>query len=120
MRKWAIAATPSNAPMTSPKYDFRQFQEELARLESKSEPATPAKAPGKKPTAAQQRAAAREEFLALRKRHGWSVAAATLPLRMSATAVSQCAGEGVVRSCVFGARSTPAGPPDSSAGFDPA
>lgn len=74
MRKWAIAATPSNAPMTSPKYDFRQFQEELARLESKSEPATPPKAPGKKPTAAQQRAAAREEFLALRERHGWSVA----------------------------------------------
>jgi len=62
--------------MTSSKYDFRQFQEELAQLERKTPaPApTPAKALGKKAAAAQRLSVAREEFLALRKRHGLSVA----------------------------------------------
>jgi len=64
--------------MTSSKYDFRQFQEELAQLERKTPapaPApTPAKPLGKKAAAAQRLSVAREEFLALRKRHGLSVA----------------------------------------------
>lgn len=60
--------------MTSQKYDFRQFQEELATLERKMEKQTPAKPLGKKAAAAQRLAMAREEFLALRQRHGLSVA----------------------------------------------
>lgn len=60
--------------MTSQKYDFRQFQEELATLERKMEKRTPAKPLGKKAAAAQRLAMAREEFLALRQRHGLSVA----------------------------------------------
>ncbi len=60
--------------MTSPKYDFRQFQEELARLERKVEEQRPSKPPGKKAAAAQRMAMAREEFLVLRKRHDLSVA----------------------------------------------
>lgn len=60
--------------MTSPKYDFRQFQEELARLERKVEEQRPAKPLGKKAAAAQRLAMAREEFLALRKRHDLNVA----------------------------------------------
>lgn len=60
--------------MTSPKYDFRQFQEELAKLENRIEKQQPAKPLGKKALAAQRLAMAREEFLALRKRHELSVA----------------------------------------------
>lgn len=60
--------------MTAPKYDYRQFQEELARLERKSETPPPAKPLGKKAAAAQRLSMAREEFLALRKRHELSVA----------------------------------------------
>ncbi|CAM5364010.1 2-hydroxyacyl-CoA dehydratase [Rhodanobacter lindaniclasticus] len=60
--------------MTSPKYDFRQFQEELARLERKPATPAPAKPLGKKATAALRMSIAREEFLALRQRHGLSVA----------------------------------------------
>lgn len=65
--------------MTSQKYDFRQFQEELARLEQKVEKQQAAKPPGTKPLgkkalAAQRMAMAREEFLALRKRHELTVA----------------------------------------------
>ena len=63
--------------MTTPKYDFRQFQEELARLEQKVEkprPVKPAKPLGKKEAAAQRLTLAREEFLALRKRHELTVA----------------------------------------------
>jgi cupin superfamily acireductone dioxygenase involved in methionine salvage len=60
--------------MTSPKYDFRQFQEELARLERKVERQQAAKPLGKKAAATQRLAMAREEFLALRKRHDLSVA----------------------------------------------
>ncbi len=61
--------------MTSPKYDFRQFQEELARLERKVEKQQPAAKPlGKKAAAAQRLAMAREEFLGLRKRHDLTVA----------------------------------------------
>lgn len=60
--------------MTAQKYDFRQFQEELAKLERKVEPPAPAKPLGKKAQAAQRLARAREEFLALRQRHQLSVA----------------------------------------------
>jgi hypothetical protein len=60
--------------MTSQKYDFRQFQEELARLEQKVEKQQAAKPLGKKALAAQRMAMAREEFLALRKRHELTVA----------------------------------------------
>lgn len=60
--------------MTTQKYDFRQFQEELARLERKVEQQKPAKPLGKKAAAAQRLATAREEFLALRKRHELNVA----------------------------------------------
>lgn len=60
--------------MTSPKYDFRQFQEELTRLERKAEGQPPAKSLGKKATAEQRMAMAREEFLVLRKRHDLTVA----------------------------------------------
>jgi hypothetical protein len=67
---------PSMAPylMTTQKYDFRQFQEELAKLERKVEKQQPAKPLGKKAAAAQRLAMAREEFLVLRKRHELSVA----------------------------------------------
>ncbi|MFA6230029.1 MAG: 2-hydroxyacyl-CoA dehydratase [Rhodanobacter sp.] len=60
--------------MTTPKYDFRQFQEELAKLEQKVEKQKPAKPLGKKEAAAQRLAMAREEFLGLRKRHELTVA----------------------------------------------
>ena len=60
--------------MTAQKYDFRQFQEELAKLERKIEPQAPAKPLGKKAAAVQRLARAREEFLALRQRHQLSVA----------------------------------------------
>ncbi|WP_426689019.1 2-hydroxyacyl-CoA dehydratase [Rhodanobacter ginsengiterrae] len=60
--------------MTSQKYDFRQFQEELAKLEQKVEKQQAAKPLGKKAQAAQRMAMAREEFLALRKRHELTVA----------------------------------------------
>ena len=60
--------------MTSQKYDFRQFQEELAKPEHKVEKQQPAKPLGKKALAAQRLAMAREEFLVLRKLHGLTVA----------------------------------------------
>ena len=60
--------------MPTQKYDFRQFQEELARLEREVEKQQPAKPLGKKAAAAQRLAMAREEFLALRNRHNLSVA----------------------------------------------
>ena len=66
--------------MNSQKYDFRQFQEELAKLEGKVEakvekpkPAKLLKPLGKKAAAAQRLALAQEEFLALRKRHELTV-----------------------------------------------
>ena len=62
------------ALMNSPKYDFRQFQEELAKLENKVEKQQPAKPLGKKAAATQRMAMAREEFLGLRKRHALNVA----------------------------------------------
>lgn len=60
--------------MTSAKYDFRQFQEELAKLESKLAPSPAAKPLSKKAAEQQRLAMAREEFLALRKRHRLTVA----------------------------------------------
>jgi hypothetical protein len=60
--------------MTSSKYDFRQFQEELAQLERKTQSPAPSRPLGKKAAAEQRLAQAREEFLALRKRYGLSVA----------------------------------------------
>ena len=64
--------------MTTQKYDFRQFLEELAKLERKVEKQPPpqqqVKPLGKKAAAAQRLAMAREEFLVLRKRHDLSVA----------------------------------------------
>jgi hypothetical protein len=60
--------------MTTQKYDFRQFQEELAKLERKVEKQQPVKPLGKKAAAAQRLAMAREEFLVLCKRHDLSVA----------------------------------------------
>ena len=60
--------------MNSGKYDFRQFQEELAKLEGKADKQQPAKPLGKKAAAAQRMAMVREEFLALRQRHGLTVA----------------------------------------------
>jgi hypothetical protein len=59
--------------MNSQKYDFRQFQEELAKLARKVEKQQPAKPLGKKAAAAQRLAMAREEFLVLRKRHDLTV-----------------------------------------------
>ncbi len=59
--------------MTSPKYDFRQFQEELTRLESKVEEPRSVKPLGKKAAATQRMATAREEFLVLRKRYDLTV-----------------------------------------------
>jgi hypothetical protein len=72
--------------MTSPKYDYRQFQEELAKLENKKFQDEPAKLQsriekqraskplGKKAAAALRLATAREEFLALCKRHELGIA----------------------------------------------
>ena len=60
--------------MTSQKYDFRQFQDELSKLEQKVEKQPAAKPLGKKALAAQRREKAREECLARRKRHELSVA----------------------------------------------
>jgi len=57
--------------MLSKSYDFRQFQAELAALDA----ARPAPATQPQPASAASRMArAREEFLALRERHGLSVA----------------------------------------------
>ena len=60
--------------MTSQKYDFRQFQEELATLERKVEKQQPSRPLGKKEAAAQRLAMACEEFHVLRKRHDLTVA----------------------------------------------
>lgn len=71
---------------SSGKYDFKQFQEELAALDRKAaetRPAAPAPAPAPTPAAPKRRgrppkvdplAAARAEFEALRLRHGFTVA----------------------------------------------
>ena len=74
--------------MPSSTYDFRQFQAELAALD-KTKPASPAAPPPAEPAAAPKRgrdrpstrqaeaerlARAREEFLALRARHGLTIA----------------------------------------------
>lgn len=71
---------------SSGKYDFKQFQEELAALDRKAaetRPATPAPSPAPAPAAPKRRgrppkvdplAAARAEFEALRLRHGLTVA----------------------------------------------
>ena len=69
--------------MPSSTYDFRQFQEELAKLEGNTEKPQPPKAAvvkpvaakplGKKAAAAQRLQTAREEFLALRQRHELTV-----------------------------------------------
>ncbi|OOG59926.1 hypothetical protein [Rhodanobacter sp. C03] len=62
--------------MTTQKYDFRQFQEELATLErrvEKQQPVPP-RPLGKKQAAAQRLAMAREEFQLLREKHGLTVA----------------------------------------------
>ena len=59
--------------MNSQKYDFRQFQEELARLEEKTVKTRPAKPLGKKEAAARRLASAKEEFEALRKRYDLDV-----------------------------------------------
>ena len=69
--------------MPSSTYDFRQFQEELAKLEGNMEKPQPPKPPvakaaaakplGKKAAAAQRLEAARREFLALRQRHELTV-----------------------------------------------
>lgn len=63
--------------MASSTFDFRQFQEELAKLESKAEkkpPSKPSKPLSKKAAAAQRLEKARGEFLQLRERHDLSVA----------------------------------------------
>lgn len=60
--------------MTSPKFDFRQFQDELAKLEGKKAPTPTVKPLGKKAAASQRLAIAREEFLSLCKRYDLSVA----------------------------------------------
>ena len=73
MRKCAAPA-PNSDPMTASKYDFRQFQEELAQLERKTQSPATSGPLGKKAAAEQRLAQAREEFLALRKRYGLSVA----------------------------------------------
>ncbi|NID05826.1 2-hydroxyacyl-CoA dehydratase [Luteibacter jiangsuensis] len=71
---------------SSGKYDFKQFQEELAALDRKAaetRPATPVPSPAPAPAAPKRRgrppkvdplAAARVEFEALRLRHGLTVA----------------------------------------------
>lgn len=85
VRKLTHSLTPAYS-MTSQKYDFRQFQEELAKLERKderkvepkiepkAEKPQPSKPLGKKAAAAQRLAMAREEFQVLRKRHDLTVA----------------------------------------------
>lgn len=70
--------------MPSSTYDFRQFQEELAKLDpgtEKPQPSKPlpskpqpSKPLGKKAAAARRLEMAREEFLLLRQRHDLSVA----------------------------------------------
>jgi len=60
--------------MPPSKYDFRQFQEELAQLERKTQSPAPSKPLGKKAAAEQRLSLARDEFLTLRKRYGLSVA----------------------------------------------
>ena len=69
--------------MASSTYDFRQFQEELAKLEGNVEKPQPPKPPvakpaiakpvGKKAASAKRLETAREEFLALRQRHELTV-----------------------------------------------
>jgi len=58
----ALPATWENAPMTIPTDAFRRFQAELADLDTKSRPSN------------SPMELAKEEFLALRKRYGLTVA----------------------------------------------
>jgi len=60
--------------MNSSNYDFRKFQEELAALDAKSPKKAAVSAASKKPSAADRMASAKGEFLALRERHGLTVA----------------------------------------------
>ena len=60
--------------MISQNSAFRQFQEELARLDGKVEKPPLAKPLGKKAAAAQRMAKAREEFQALCKKYDLGVA----------------------------------------------
>jgi hypothetical protein len=60
--------------MTPQKYDFRQFQEELATLERKVAKHQPSKPLSKKEAAARRLQMAREEFQALCRRHDLTVA----------------------------------------------
>lgn len=60
--------------MASQNYDFRQFQNELAALDSSPAREKLPAVTDKKRVAAARQATAREEFLALRERHNWSVA----------------------------------------------
>lgn len=58
---------------SSGKYDFRQFQEELAALERQQSERTPAARPGRR-KAADPLAEAKQAFEALRERYGLTVA----------------------------------------------
>jgi len=68
-----ISPVDIRSPMSSQKYDFRQFQEELARLEEKTKKPRPSKPLGKKEAAAQRLASAKEEFETIRKRYELNV-----------------------------------------------
>ncbi|TAL85772.1 MAG: 2-hydroxyacyl-CoA dehydratase [Rhodanobacter sp.] len=60
--------------MPAQNYDFRQFQAELAALDSAPAAKPGLKSADRKTAAAARQVTAREEFLALRERHGLSVA----------------------------------------------
>ena len=68
-----ISPVDIRSPMSSQKYDFRQFQEELARLDEKAVKKPPAKPRSKKEAAAQRLASAREEFEVIRQRYQLNV-----------------------------------------------
>lgn len=88
MSQWVFPPAPSIVMNSSGKYDFRQFQEELAALDRQaggSKPAAkiPEPAPAPVPAAPKRRgrppkvdplAGAKVEFEALRVRHGLTVA----------------------------------------------
>jgi hypothetical protein len=58
-----------------PDFTFRQFQEELRKLDDAPPPSrVDGKKPSKKEFEAHRMARAKAEFLALRERHQWSVA----------------------------------------------
>lgn len=61
--------------MNSSIYDYRKFQEELAALDAKSmQKKASISAASKKASAADRMAIVKDEFLALRERHGLTVA----------------------------------------------